>query len=383
MPRTAGIAVMRVALVVHDLDPGYGQGRYCVELIRHLHPQVQFTIFANSVRQDALPHPVPIIHVPAWRQRSLTTVYSFIPSAELALRRHPCDLVHSQGLASWSADIITAHVCGLARLRGLGTGSNPGLRRFLRWTVPLERRFYRRRRARHLIAISGVVAREIEADYGWKRPVSIIHHGTDLDRFRPPSGTGEAAGLRRKFGVPDQAWLWLFVGEAAKGLASVIEILPRFPNAHLLIVSRSPLDPLETRARSLGIRERITFHGPTQSVELAYRAADAFVYPAPYDAFAMVATEAMASGLPVILGKTIGAAELVRDGHNGLVCDTDPPSDLRKCLERLEQSPDRGRSLGAAARATLEHHTWQHCAAATLDVYQRVGAERGLPQRLP
>lgn len=39
---------MKVALVVHDYNANFGQGRYCIELVKRLHNRVKFLIFANT-----------------------------------------------------------------------------------------------------------------------------------------------------------------------------------------------------------------------------------------------------------------------------------------------------------------------------------------------
>jgi hypothetical protein len=84
---------------------------------------------------------------------------------------------------------------------------------------------------------------EIRNEYGWSKPATVIYHGTDLTQFRPARNEAERLELRARFKVPADRWIWLFMGEAVKGLREVIDQLPAFPNAHLLVVSRSDLGP--------------------------------------------------------------------------------------------------------------------------------------------
>ena len=109
---------------------------------------------------------------------------------------------------------------------------------------------------------------------------------------------------------------------------------------------------------------------------MAYQAADAFVYPSGYDAFGLVVAEAMASGLPVVIGRSIGAAEWIVPEVNGLLCDPAQPNTLNDSLRWLLSDPQRARTVGQAARATVEQHGWDVCATETAAVYERVAKQR-------
>lgn len=68
------------------------------------------------------------------------------------------------------------------------------------------------------------------------------------------------------------------------------------------------------------------FHGFAGQDELPtlYRSARIFLFPTSQDAWGVVANEACAAGLPVIVSPHAGAAgELVLDGENGFVCELD------------------------------------------------------------
>jgi glycosyltransferase involved in cell wall biosynthesis len=68
-------------------------------------------------------------------------------------------------------------------------------------------------------------------------------------------------------------------------------------------------------------------HGFAAQRELPdlYRSARIFLFPTVWDPWGVVANEACAAGLPVIVSPEAGVAgELVRDGENGFVCSLDP-----------------------------------------------------------
>lgn len=363
----------RISLAVHDFSNGYGQGRYCLELVNRLSGNFDFSVIAASFSSEP-GSDLKWFPVSAWRLNVATTIGSFLSRCGGPLRDSRPDLIHAQGLTCWNADLITAHVCNAARLRHMG-GSRLKARLFTQLVAPLERAFYRQRRARRVIGISRVVADEIRQHYRWQRPLDVIYHGTDVERFRP-ANPGEREALRAELTIPGDSWLWLFMGEAEKGLGDVIAQLPQFPSARLLVVSRSRLDPYRAEAKRLGVVSRIHFHGPDPHPERLHRVADVLVYPSRYDTFAMVVTEAMASGVPVVVGKRVGAAELIEDGRNGLLCEPGAAETISRPLRQLEADPAWARQLGQAGRQTVERHTWAECAEATGRVYEQVLRER-------
>ena len=361
---------MHVAIVVHDFNLNFGQGRYCVEIVRRLAHRCQLTVIANSFGMQAI-EGVRFLRVPALRRHAFTTVLSIIPGAELAARRSGCDLIHAQGITCWSADIITGHICNAARAKAAASGDSRS-RWFMRLIIPLERAFYRQRRARHLIAISRALEREVRLEYGWNRDSTVIHHGTNSTVFHPPADDAERTRLRGQFRLPRSGWTWLFMGEAVKGLRQAINALVHHPEAHLLVVSRSDFTAYRRQATQLGVAQRVVFHGFEPHPEEAFRAVDVFVYPSNYDPFGMVASEAMATGLPVIVGRDIGAAELVRHGENGLLCDPADDRSLRQALDALRTDPALAGRLGQAGRETILDVSWDHCADRTYAVYEQV-----------
>lgn len=368
---------MKIALVVHDFDPRFGQGRYAVELARRLAVQHDVHVYANRFAAPLSPN-VTFQKVRAWRRTAVSTILTFLVKAEARLRRQDYDLIHAQGLTCWHADVITAHICNQARYQD-GTPTGVRNRLFPALILPLERRFYQQQRARHLIAVSRKVAGEIAHHYGWRRPESVIYHGTDSSTFHPATNADERRRARARYQLEPAAWVWLFTGEAVKGLRLVIEQLAHFPEATLLVISRSQLEPYRTLATALGVGPRVRFHGVEEETAVACQAADVFVYPSSYDAFGLVVAEAMATKLPVVVGKDIGAAEWIEPGRNGLVCDPRTTATLRQQLEWLRAHPERAQSLGEVGRETVMKHSWDACAEATLAVYEQVRTEKGRP----
>ena len=90
------------------------------------------------------------------------------------------------------------------------------------------------------------------------------------------------------------------------------------------------------------------------ALPLYYGLAGAFVHPAYAEPWGLVVNEALASGLPVIVSRTVGARyELVSDGQNGFSFDPSAPDQLADRLLQISQShSDRLTAMRAGVFAT-------------------------------
>ncbi len=369
MSNSSGHHRRQIALVVHDFSPGFGHGRYCVELARRLAPVHDVHIFANHFGVPCESY-WTYQKVPAWRRSALLTILTFLAQARRRLSYRRFDLVHAQGLTCWQADVITAHVCNAARVEKDALRS-PRERLFDTLVGQLENEFYRANLSANWIAVSQETAGELLAEHEPLHPVSVIHHGVDTDQFRPAANAVRKTALRDELGLPTNQWLWLFVGEASKGLLPTLQALRHFPQATLLVISRSSSALWLAKAANLGVLTQVIWPGPQPSLAPFYQAADIFVYPSQYDAFGMVVAEAMSAGLPVIINRGIGAAEWIKHGENGLLGDISDPAVLQGLLRQVANLPDQGAQLGINARLTARHYSWQRCTEATLKVYEK------------
>lgn len=370
---------MRIAFVVHEYGRTFGHSRYVWELARRFRAAHDVHVFANRFEPgDATG--LTLHHVPALRMNALSTIVSFIPAATWRTRRG-FDIVHAQGLTTLHPDVVTAHICLAAWFdarRDESIGENWRQRLFERVTVPMEHAFYARvKHSSRVIAISQGTRRDLAQHYHVHDRVDVIPHGVDLVGFSPERRLALRPEVRAELGLaPDETWL-LFVGDLRRGAAAAIDAVARVPGARLLLVSRSDAAPFETHAQAAGVVGRVRFLPATDRIERMYAAADAFIFPTPYDAFGMVIAEAMAMGLPVITTRRAGASELIHEGTSGLLVDA--PGDLAGLaahVARLVDQPAFAERMGAAARERVATHSWDDVARETLAVYARVLDER-------
>jgi len=78
------------------------------------------------------------------------------------------------------------------------------------------------------------------------------------------------------------------------------------------------------------------------------------------EAFGIVALEAAACGLPVVIGDSGGAPETVLDGDTGFVVPPDNAGEVAERLAELLTDRDRARAMGERGRdRAMRQWTWQ------------------------
>jgi UDP-glucose:(heptosyl)LPS alpha-1,3-glucosyltransferase len=373
---------MRIAFVVHDYHLQGGHSRYCVELAERFAREHEVHIFANGFPPGASLYPgrapagegLFFHRVPAYRGSALGTVLSFYVPATLAIAKHgPFDIVHAQGFVCHHYHLLTAHICCAAwHAQRLASGHSFGAKEklFDAVVMRLERWLYPRKPARPVIAISRRVAADLEGYCGRRGGIAVVPHGVDPVEFDFTQRENWRRSLRAQLDWPEQRFVALWVGDLRKGAQSAMEAVAGNPDLHFAAVSRNDPAPFREFANRLGLKGRAHFFPPTGQIAHFYAAADAFIFPTTYDAFGMVVLEAMAMGLPVIVSRDAGAAELITHDRDGLLLEN--PSDARQCgawLDRLAKDAGWRERLGSAAAETALRQGWDAVAAQTMRIY--------------
>lgn len=254
----------------------------------------------------------------------------------------------------------------------LGLSLNP----YHRYALAAEKRMFQSPRLKAVICNSLMVRDEIRDYFGLPpEMLHIIYSGVDGAVFHPGLRIEFREGVRASHGIPEQATLFLFVGSGyqRKGLAAALHALSALPgDAHLLVVGKDKKEnSFQSLAARLGIEARVHFAGALKDVKPCYGAADMLVLPTLYDPFPNVALEALACGLPVLTSSKSGAAEFIREGENGYVCDA---LDVTGIAQRMRAYLDAGaperREMQDAARQTVSELTLEHMGQELLKLYR-------------
>jgi UDP-glucose:(heptosyl)LPS alpha-1,3-glucosyltransferase len=377
---------MRVAIVRQRYNP-YGGAERFIEcalpaleragaevtlIVRHWDAPVQTSAADRDARRIVTVDPFCIGSV--WRD------WSFARAARRTWDSGKFDLVQSHeriaGCDLYRAgDGVHAHWLEIRRslagpLERVGIALNP----YHHYVCAAERRMFEHPRLRAVICNSNLVRAEVLRRFRIApEKLHVIYNGVDLDHFHPRHRAALRAAARKDLGVGEDEVLFLFVGSgfARKGLDAAIGALAKWGDARgRLAVAGHDRDAARFAAAAAGkgLGDRVRLLGGREDVRPLYAAADCFILPTRYDPFPNAALEAMAMGVPAIVGRRSGAAEILRSGENGWICE---PGDVPGLAELMRAAADAARteSMSSAARAVAEHYGIDDMARKLTDLY--------------
>ena len=243
-------------------------------------------------------------------------------------------------------------------------------------TVPLAHAVMKRMTApaARVAGCSEFISRRVRTAVPRGVPVSVLHPGADVERFRPDLPT---ADIRERHGLGGGP-LIVCVSRLVprKGQDVLIEamrtIQRRVPEAGLLIVGSGPYESkLRTLAEHAPTRS-VTFAGEVSEEDLPryYAVGDVFAMPCrtrlgglEVEGWGNVFIEAAACGRPVVVGDSGGSREALVHGETGLLVDGADVGGVAEAVAALLEDPAYALRLGKAGRARVEReHTWRRVA---------------------
>ena len=135
------------------------------------------------------------------------------------------------------------------------------------------------------------------------------------------------------------------------------------------------MNAISQKIRDLNIQDRAEQLGHITDASLLdalYARASIFAFPSLYDAAPMVVREAAVMGTPSVLVRGSTAAEIIRHGENGLLCENDP-KDLARVMTEALKDPVRLQALGEQARETIPV-PWEKVMEKAAERYERLVA---------
>jgi glycosyltransferase involved in cell wall biosynthesis len=230
--------------------------------------------------------------------------------------------------------------------------------------VEAERKFFRELRPDvPLVANSRLVRNALVAHFGIAPERVVVHHpGFRSERFNPRRAAELRDAARRELGVAPGAPL---VGLITSGdfekrgldlfLASAERIAAARRDARFLVVGSKSL-PDAARGHELVTSRRLLYRPKRSDPVRWFAALDLFLYPARFEEFGMVVSEAQAMGLPIVTSRVVGAAECLPPIYEAWLSDRPVAADLAERSLELLADEDARRKLAAAGAAAAAAH---------------------------
>ena len=271
------------------------------------------------------------------------------------------------------------------------------------WREGIRRRWLARRaanRAARVVTVSEFARAEIVREFdldparvvrvydGVEAPALPLHDGraavpaddpltASADGQAPPGSESRATGSAKA------SALVLFVGTLfnRRHLPTLIAAFARVvrgrPDARLAIVGADrthPAQDLPACAEAAGVADRVDLCGHLPEAELGalFRRARVFAFLSEYEGFGMTPLEALAAGVPAVVGDSEVAREVCGDAARYV--PVDDAAVVAREIERLLDDAALRTDLLARGAARLERFTWRRAAAEMLDVLEQAAA---------
>ena len=210
-----------------------------------------------------------------------------------------------------------------------------------------------------VVWIPQAAVEETLREYGFRGKVEVVDNGSDLSL--PPAQIEHLRKQARlEMGITDSTPVFLFVGQHIweKNIAFFLDALAQLrevPFRCYLVGTGYAADDIKNKICDLGLHEKVIMKGMIQNrqqLQHLYAAADIFLFPSMYDNAPLVVREAAAMQTPSILLQGSTAAEIIKNGRNGLISENTMDgfvSTLRFAIEH----PDKVRTIGKNAAKSL------------------------------
>jgi glycosyltransferase involved in cell wall biosynthesis len=218
-----------------------------------------------------------------------------------------------------------------------------------------------------------------------------IYSGMDLEPFLAAARDLPAATAKLRAGLPDTARV---VGKVArlfplKGhdlfLDMAAIVAREDADAYFLIVGGGILrEALETRAKELGILNRVRFTGLVRPEEVPalMQAMDVVAHTSLREGIPRVIPQAGAMLKPVVTWNLDGAPEVIEDGVSGYLLPAQDVASMAERVVRLLRAPDLREKMASKLRAfAVEHYPADVMVRRINAVYEELLAAKGLAGR--
>ncbi|MER5646572.1 glycosyltransferase [Streptosporangium sp. NPDC002524] len=165
----------------------------------------------------------------------------------------------------------------------------------------------------------------------------------------------ERGAARAALGLPQDAPVVAYVGRLTRVkrpdrfVAVARAVLGRIPGCHFVMCGGGELRRQVERDVET-IRDSFHLLGWRKDVETVYAAADVVLLTSDNEGTPVTLAEAGMAGTPAVSTRVGSVAEVVRDGHTGLLSSSLDPDELAAHTVRLLSDPGLARRMGVSAR---------------------------------
>ncbi|MFI4859156.1 MAG: glycosyltransferase family 4 protein [Phycisphaerales bacterium JB063] len=396
------VSPMRIAVVIESFDPRQGGNeRSTREIVDRLTQRGHsVTLVCGCCDPSTIPEGVAhlsfskrkpgswlqLLRFRAWAMHELA-VGAFDTSISMTMAV-PAAVMQPRGgtvRETIERNIALRGSASAQQVKRLAVAINPKQRTLL----SLERKTLQDPSVHAVAALSGYVKRQLTEHYGLHDDeIVVIPNGAAVEPVTDAERELLRGRVRRAFGVPDDATLFVFAAQnpRLKGfgplIAAVRQLKEEGVPAVVLLAGRYRYTHLSWIAQ-MGVRDRVRMVGPTDEMRSLYAASDVTVLPTFYDPASKVVLESLMLGTPAISTRYNGASDFLTEagGHyvgppRGRVID-DPADHAALAQAMRELCDPEARSVCRAAMGEVAREVSMATHVAALEGLLRDASGRG------
>ncbi|MFJ8524749.1 glycosyltransferase family 4 protein [Bacillus cereus] len=203
----------------------------------------------------------------------------------------------------------------------------------------------------------------IKCKFRAKRIEHVHGVGVNMERFKPIDEVKKNA-IRKKLGYTESDFLMFYAAEINKNknqkilIQALAEIKHIASNARLLLAGRGPLmEEYKSLAKELGVMEQVKFLGHREDIADLLPICDVAVASSLREGLPVNIMESMACALPVIALDNRGHRELVEDGSNGFLIQSNSVKSVSSAMLHLISSPRDKKVMGNASFEKVKNYS--------------------------
>ena len=203
--------------------------------------------------------------------------------------------------------------------------------------------------------------------------------GVDVDKFTPLA-TNEKAKLRKSFGFSENDFLIIYPADfcyrknQAMLLKAFARVSKKYPNARLLLCGLgTESDELKSLAASLGAGSGVSFLGYRRDINELVGMSDVSVSSSRQEGLPVNIIEAIAMGNAVVATNVRGNNDLVKDGENGFLVESDNSEQMSQRLIQLIENRDLLDKFGNNGYSEVKKYSVENVNRELKKIYKEQG----------
>jgi len=288
------------------------------------------------------------------------------------------DVIHAVEYVSFQALLATA----IKMIRRIPLVSHPQYHRLPRSNK--ANHIYERILGKHILSSADVLIaqsmyeKKTLPQYIKRRKIVIIPCGINSQKYQD---LPDPVIFRRRIGLNANSRIVLYVGSLSghKRVFDFVNYMPKIlnvlDNVKLVIIGKGGWERrIISRIKKLKLEKNIILTGILEGEHLkeAYAASDVLVLPSKHETFGIVLLEAAACGVPIVSTRVGAACELINQGINGILCETEKLEQLSDAVIEVLINERFGKETRRLRDSILKKYDWDNVVQKLEMVYMRL-----------